>query len=431
MSTIHPVPPNYPPEITGYAEPWIVNPGDQVAIKISCTEPEYKSRTVHVLQGYEGENSPPRVVKEISEIPSEIRPGRFQLANPGSWAELPPLLFGESDPEGIRVTFYAQPWLVACEHVQTFVSTLDTVSCTGFAVVLGTDGAFQVWMGTGEKVEVLKTEFIAEKLRWIGVVLEVEDRTVRLQVTELEDGLVPPGRILDQTFQLDVSAKVRDSTTELLLAASRAVSSSSTTVTTTNSEEEKGLHANHFNGRLEAVKFETFGTPPPRILAHYDFSREISSDTIIDISGHERHGRLLNAPTRAVKGYNWPGTEVDWTKNSQHYGAIHFHDDDLDDAKWQTDFTITVPVTARSGVYAVEIESTSGKAKDMIPFFVRPSDVDDALPSHQPKVALVASTFTYLAVSFDKKLTHFCPLLPPKKEEKKKKKEKTNISSRS
>lgn len=328
------------------------------------------------------------------------------MAHPGSWAELPPLLFGESDPEGIRVTFYAQPWLVACEHVQTFVSTLDTLACTGFAVVLGTDGVFQVWMGTGEKVEVLKTEFIAEKLRWIGVVLEVEDRTVRLQVTELEDGLVPPGRVLDQTFELHVSAKVRDSTTELLLAASRAVfsSSSSTTVTTTttNSEEEKGLHANHFNGRLEAVKFETFGPPPPRILAHYDFSREISSDTIIDISGHERHGRLLNAPTRAVKGYNWPGTEVDWTKNCQHYGAIHFHDDDLDDAKWQTDFTITVPVTARSGVYAVEIESTDGKAKDMIPFFVRPSDVD-ALPSHQPKVALVASTFTYLAVSFDKK----------------------------
>ena len=41
-STICAVPDNYPAEIIGYADPWIANPGDHVAIKVSLP-----SRTVN------------------------------------------------------------------------------------------------------------------------------------------------------------------------------------------------------------------------------------------------------------------------------------------------------------------------------------------------------------------------------------------------
>jgi hypothetical protein len=102
---------------------------------------------------------------------------------------------------------------------------------------------------------------------------------------------------------------------------------------------------------------------------------------------------LINAPTRAIKGYDWDGTENDWSKAKYGYGAIHFHEDDLDDAAWETDFTITVPEDARSGAYAVEVESE--KAKDSIPFLVRPSK--KAWKQREGKVAFVISTFTYLA----------------------------------
>jgi hypothetical protein len=37
MATIDTPPADYPPEITGYAEPWIASPGDKVAIKVSST----------------------------------------------------------------------------------------------------------------------------------------------------------------------------------------------------------------------------------------------------------------------------------------------------------------------------------------------------------------------------------------------------------
>lgn len=34
VSTIRPVPDDYPPEIIGYADPWIVSPGDDVEVKV-------------------------------------------------------------------------------------------------------------------------------------------------------------------------------------------------------------------------------------------------------------------------------------------------------------------------------------------------------------------------------------------------------------
>jgi hypothetical protein len=73
--------------------------------------------------------------------------------------------------------------------------------------------------------------------------------------------------------------------------------------------------------------------PAYNTLTQYDFPKEIGSDTIVDISGNTRHGVLNNAPSRAVKSYDWDGCEPDWTKAKYGYGAIHFHKDDLDDAE--------------------------------------------------------------------------------------------------
>ena len=38
MTTIAQPPKDYPPEITGYVEPWIANPGDTVQVKVGATE---------------------------------------------------------------------------------------------------------------------------------------------------------------------------------------------------------------------------------------------------------------------------------------------------------------------------------------------------------------------------------------------------------
>ncbi|KAI8316063.1 large subunit of -dimethylformamidase protein [Colletotrichum sp. SAR11_59] len=154
-----------------------------------------------------------------------------------------------------------------------------------------------------------------------------------------------------------------------------------------------------FNGRLDSPHIQITRDGVSYITwAKFDFSLDMSSDRVIDTSGNANHGDLINAPTRAVKGFNWDGSEPDWTKARYGYGAIHFHDDDLDDAAWTTDFTLKVPTNALSGAYAVIVRSVdpSADVSDHITFFVRPATTSSA-DIAVPKVAIVLSTFTYLA----------------------------------
>jgi N,N-dimethylformamidase len=48
---------------------------------------------------------------------------------------------------------------------------------------------------------------------------------------------------------------------------------------------------------------------------------------------------------RAVTGHNWTGQEMDFRHARDQYNAIYFHDDDLEDAKWEAAFEFKVPPT--------------------------------------------------------------------------------------
>ncbi len=127
-----------------------------------------------------------------------------------------------------------------------------------------------------------------------------------------------------------------------------------------------------------------------RIVAAWDFSREIGSDRIIDISGAGLDGRFVNHPTRAVRGVRWNGSVQDWTKDPSHYGAVHFHSDDLTDARWAGLLQFTIPDELPSGVYAVKL--TRGEEREYISFFVRPSK-----SRPRAKAVFLVPTATYLA----------------------------------
>jgi N,N-dimethylformamidase len=88
------------------------------------------------------------------------------------------------------------------------------------------------------------------------------------------------------------------------------------------------------------------------LIARWDFADGISaqgipSDHVSDISGNDLHGRCINMPARAMTGYNWTGREEHFIHAPAEYGAIHFHDDDLEDAGWEEDFELKVPDTMR------------------------------------------------------------------------------------
>ena len=102
----------------------------------------------------------------------------------------------------------------------------------------------------------------------------------------------------------------------------------------------------------------------------------------------------VNSPKRAVTGHNWTGREVNSRLAPGEYGAIHFHEDDLDDSSWDVDFELRIPADLKSGVYAARLQA--GRHKDYVPFFVRP-----AKGTSQADIAFLAPTLTYLAYAND------------------------------
>lgn len=128
--------------------------------------------------------------------------------------------------------------------------------------------------------------------------------------------------------------------------------------------------------------------------AAWDFSQRMTTQTICDISPFQLHGRIHNAPARAMTGWLWKGQELDWKKRPDLYSAIHFHATDVYDTGWEVDFTFTLPDGLKSGVYAVRLVPDGNEdAAYYCVFALRP-------PRDRPSgntVAFLFPTCSYLA----------------------------------
>lgn len=333
---------------------------------------------MRLIQGHSGPHAPPVIEEEIKEVARENHDdGQFQSANPGSYARIPSWNKVSLAPGAdLEVKLFAQPYLLDSEHYcQTLISCLDVDAQTGFAIVQR-KSKFEMIIGTGESIETFQSQFPVNRWRWIHFHLKISKEEITSKIEQLN-------RLAEQTPAPETLTHTLRSpmilgSNVLLFGAGMFQSI----------DQQSSKASCFFNGRLDSPSFATSGS----VIASYDFSQNITSDSIIDVSGNNHHGSLVNAPTRAVKGHDWDGSEPDWTKAKYGYGAIHFHEDDLDDANWPTNFTVAIPSTARSGAYAIEIKSLESTGeRDMVTFFVRPNEKSTA------RVALVMTTFTYLA----------------------------------
>jgi N,N-dimethylformamidase len=99
----------------------------------------------------------------------------------------------------------------------------------------------------------------------------------------------------------------------------------------------------------------------------------------------------VNCPGRALVGPNWSGEQFDWKHKPQEYNAIHFHDDDVDDARWSVSFEWEVPDDYRSLSLAVKLTTAEGD-EDYIPFWTTPR-----LGQAKSKIAVMIPTVSYTA----------------------------------
>jgi N,N-dimethylformamidase len=369
--------------LTGYADRFSVAPGQTIAFKVSsAAAAPYQARLVRMISG-DPNPAGPGIKEEPVPAPfAASYPSRVQPVPLGSHLRVP------DAPAFQRLgsfTIVATIWpTTPDQRRQGIVARHDPRAGTGFALFVDERGAGAT-VGNGHGGAA--TAHVGKPLlarTWYRVFASYD--AARHTLTVGQTPLRPRVRADDaghSAVSVDF-APALDSRTPLFVAA-------------LGGAPVEG----HYNGKIErpalydialgetALRDAADETSRHHLVAAWDFGREISGTRAIDVGPSGLHGELVNLPARAMMGSTWTGEEMCWRHAPDQYGAIHFHDDDLYDCGWATDFTYTVPEGLRSGVYAVRLRA--GDVEEMIPFFVRPPR-----GRRTADVCVLMPTFTYI-----------------------------------
>lgn len=366
--------------IIGYVDPLIVSPGASVAVKISCHQPTFNSKILRLLAGFDHPDAPPVAHQLIESIPQQSHQGKPQFSRTGSFIRIPS--WGGttlSDVDSLSISFWCQATLPeGADHEQFLFSSFDGAMFTGFACFLDESGNFRARIGGPGKTQEVSFSIKLSRNQWYHVNFAISRLTRKVQLrARAKSAEIGKASLLFKQEKTLAEVPLIASSKPLVIASD----SDDTTVA------QNPRRSATFNGKIDGFNLETVSNGRVETMLDYDFSLDISSDKVHDVSGKHRHGTLINAPARAVTGHNWDASHNDWTRASYGYGAIHFHDDDLDDAAWETSFELQIPQSLRSGCYGVHVDDGISQA-----FFVRP----DMKTVKAPLVALIMPTFTYI-----------------------------------
>jgi N,N-dimethylformamidase len=359
--------------ITGYLDRFSHRPGETFTAFVSVRDGgAYRARLVRVLSGDPNPNGPGVRFENIAHRFDQSFGGRRQAIRLGSHGIV------DAGPHrdigsAITWTVLVHPGLVDAGQALLAEETADA----SVTLSIGVNGATAHIGAPGATIE-LSTGTAMRPMRWYRVWLAADMATGRVMVGQQPlDGQAV-------TAERRIPAFAVSSGGTLLFAARNAASPT-----------------DHFTGKLEdpailrgfVTSWPDVGAPLPALgdlLAGWDFSRGIDTQTVEDTGPQACHGRLVNMPARAMVGTRWSGREQCWRHAPSDYGAIHFHADDLADCDWQAEFTWTVPDELRSGAYALHLTCKAGE--DWLPLYVLPKRKGPFAP-----IAFLASTFTYQA----------------------------------
>jgi N,N-dimethylformamidase len=363
--------------ITGYADRWSVRPGETIRFMVSVAGGgEYSARVARIQCGDPNPAGPGYRESAMPSALDGVHLGMDQPVALGSWVDVPALALGRGgEPIGFVATIW--PTLVAKEEQ----AVLDWAGPGGALTLgIGPRGAY-CRLVTAAGVAELQTEVPLTERAWHDVACLFDPVSGTLSL-----GQAPHRLRLDIVEAVQTSCPVP---ADAGLAGPGAASIAA--------ERRGGIAQAHYNGKIERPaiiadvdKLDTLlqRQAAGRIVAAWDFTLGINTDTVTDTGPGQWNGRCQNLPTRAMTGSNWTGDEPRWTAAPDQYGAIHFHDDDVGDCAWQPSLEFTVPEDWQSGVYALHLQA--GSARDNIVFYIRA-----VRPGVAARVAFLAPTMTY------------------------------------
>jgi len=380
-------------KLFGYSDQISVRPGDTIRFMVSSLDnTPYRADIVRLICGDDSPDGPGFKEAVIETSANGDYPGRAQPMHDGSCVVIPdnPLLDGISS-----FTLQAMIWpTTPLKGRQALMGKWCEKTQTGLCLFIDEKGATNLCLGDGSgAVETLGagTAMIGREWYFVAASFDAHSKEMRIFQEPLAD-CPGVGEAASSQASIKLAAPGTNSA-QFVMAAQR------------QEPDGKAMSA-HFNGKIDSPRLlkralsrsemaMLAGDPIPEtlesdILGWWDFSRDISSTRVSDLSANRLHGETVNLPTRGMRGFNWTGTEHCWRHAPDEYGAIHFHDDDLYDAGWHADFELVIPQQMKSAVYCARLIGAGDEER--IPFFVRPPAGEQT-----SDVALLISSATFMA----------------------------------
>jgi N,N-dimethylformamidase len=395
--------------IHGYSDQISVRPGDTLRFMVSVEETDrYRAEIVRLIHGDANPEGPGPKEETIETPVNGEYPGRLQPTYAGSHIII-------DDPrnllnvgQSISVHAFIMPTTPA-KGVQGIVTRCDPERRMGWALVIDGQQRLALWLGDGEGhlVEAAVPERLMAGV-WYSVGASYDGAAGRAVVH-----LAPVVNSVNSA--VGHLAILPPAITQAIAADHVNFHSQSRTVIAGWDAGTSGAGAviagGHYNGKidrprvyghaLDAAQFDELASgrePDGRgLVARWDFADGIGpngvpTDRVTDASGNDLHGICVNSPARGMTGHNWRGIEEHYIHAPAEYGAIHFHDDDIEDVGWEPDFELTIPEGMKSDVYAARVSTRD--CVDYIPFIVR-------APASGPtaRIVFLVPTASYLAYS--------------------------------
>ena len=423
--------------ITGYSDRYSIHPGDEIKFYVNSEKGEdYDAKLVRLIHGDTNPEGPGYKEEEIAAPFDRTYKGRNQKIHGGSYVIVP------HDARMTVESFTIQAFVFPTTPTKGPQGILTKwVGDTGYGLFIDENAHLALRIGAGGTVRTIASGKPLLRKVWYLAAASYDARTgaVRLYqepvVTSANGGLgmalLHPAE--ETTAEVSGSCDIAPGANDapFLMAAATRVPASGRSICGAHYKEattpvELPEQCDTYNGKIDRPRLTAAALDKSEIdalargfkgcpaglrravVGAWDFQANITgniaSTHILDTSPNLLHGHAINLPARAMTGYNWTGDEIVYHHAPEEYGAIHFHDDDIDDARWDVDFTYTAPEGLKSGFYAARLRvggEESPATEDYIPFVVRPPRGETTA-----RLAVIIPTNSYLAYSNDNLATN-------------------------
>jgi N,N-dimethylformamidase len=365
--------------LTGYTDRFSVEAGQALDFLISSTAPSYRASIVRLLHGDRSTDGPGFKEEEVESGLDGEYPGGMQETYPGSYG----LVEGLSAAGPLALSTWFYPTTLDLEDPQCILAVVGD-GPAGFALYLS-DGRLTV---RRDGVEVAAVEERLRPAAWYLAYAGLgPDGTSTVSVRSVSWPLLEGESSAEGGAPAGAPASV-----DLCIAAELGRGEAAPQAYYNGKIVEPRLYGRVLTADERAELADSgdgIEIAREAQIGAWNIGSDPTRNDFVDRSGKAPRGTLVNRPASAMTDHTWKG-EQDWTRAPGEFRAVHFHDDDLADAGWETSFSWQVPEDLPSGIYAARL--LAGDEQDHVPFVVRPP-----AGTAGAEIGVLMSSFTYLA----------------------------------